>query len=276
MASTQMNNKRFCLGGLPCDIFAEATFAGSSGTIGAPTLVTTSDKSRGVKALLQAKAASKIYLLTLNDKWVDLKAMSASFGTSAVNTTLLPAISNVLRLSKTTAVGGGIAVICPASVQALDTITLKKPGSASVVLTAVAYNATPGDNQWCIGNTTGADAESANNIAAIIRNDSTDAGQGGKGDTNGNGGSTTMPSGITAYAAGDVVVISTTEPGWMVCTSNITRLPFKATGTGVAATFQTMDPGVVFATAVGVTPTSAVEGDRMQMNLVLENGSRTI
>lgn len=240
MASPSMNNKRYCLNGQPTDIFAEMTFGAS----GAPTLTTTNDKSRGVKALLQAKASSKIYMLTLNDKWVDLKMATALVSSLAASHQA--SVGAIQRLSESSAVGGGVAVICPASAAAGDTVTLKKPGSTAVTLTGVAYDATPGDNEFCVGNGSAADSESANNIAAVIRNDSDDSDQAGKGTSNGNGGSTTMPSGITAYAVGGVAIISTTEPGWQIQTSHATKLAFKATGTGVANTAQIMDPGLVF------------------------------
>lgn len=273
MASSHMNNKRYCLVGEPTDLYLKATF----GTTGAPTIVTTNDASYGIQGMLQALASSGIYLISFNDPYVTTRGISANF--SSLAAAHLPTAFGVVRLSEASAVGGGVAMISCASVVAgaTKTVTIKKPGSAAVVLTAVAYNATPGDNEFCVGNTTGADNETANNLAALIRNDAADAGQGGKGDTNGNGGSTTMPSGITAYAVGAVVVISTTTRGWLIQTSDITTMMFKATGTGVANTAQVMQPGIVIgccaATAATICPAS---GDAVSMEITLEKAQRSV
>lgn len=271
MSNAQMNSKRYCLVGTPVDLFPEITFGANSN----PTLVTTNDSSWGVKGVLQALNDSAIYAITFNNAYAHLRKSSATFASLAA--AHLPSAFGHVRLSEKSSVGGGVALISCASVAADDTVTLISPAGVTTTFTFKAYNATPTDLQVCVGNTTGADAESANNLAACIRNDAADAGQAGKGDTNANGGWALKTANITAYAVGSVVIISTTDQGWRIATSNVTRLMFKATGTGVAATYQTMWPGIVIGTCAATAALIApVSGAQLSMEITLENSLRAL
>lgn len=214
MASKAMNDKRFCLTGAPVDIFPEVTF----GTTGTPTLVTEGQSSYGVKAFKQALAASSIYVLSLDDTYARLRGAVPTFHGQ------VPTAREFCVLAKE--VGGSVATISCATVAVGNTVSIRVPGSPQITYTAVAYDATTAktNNKFCIGNSTGADSESGNNLAACIRNDSTDADQAGKGDTNGNGGSTDTPATLTAWNVGGVVVLRCTVPGMTVCSNNATKL----------------------------------------------------
>lgn len=247
------------------DLFAEVPIS-TSGAVG--TL--TSTKTMGVKTVVQAAAAAaaaggSVYVVSLNDAYARLLDVGfTSSGQAGAVSAIAVAADNV---------GGSVGAITCASVAAADTVTVLVPGSAAVTYTAVAYGATPGDNEFCVGNATGADAESANNLAAVIRNDSDDSDQAGKGDTNGNGGSTTTPSSLTAWAFGSTVVLRCSVPGAQVKTSNATKLRAMTNAVGTANTYATMYPGVVLRTAVGVTATVPAASDKYLLRLTLQNSS---
>lgn len=237
------------------------TTSGAVGTL-------TATKTLGIKACVQAAAAAaaaggSLYVLSLNDKYV--RTLSASVSTYG----RVPAVSAVQMIADNPS--GSVGVVVCASAAGADTVTIQVPGSAAVTYTAVAYNATPADNEWCVGNSTGADAESANNLAACIRNDADDSDQAGKGDTNGNGGSTTTPSTLTAWAVGSVCVVRCTVAGALIKSSNATRLRVVCDAVGTANVDKTMQPGLVLQTAVGITGTVPAAGDVLRLKLEMLN-----
>lgn len=247
------------------DLFAEIPIT----TSGAVDSLTAS-KTRGFYAIKQAKAAAAaaggdIFVVSLSDPYNRLLALDfTSTGQAGAVSAAAVAASEV---------GGSVAVITCTSAAGADTVTIQVPGSSAVTYTAVAYNATPTDNEWCVGNTTGADAESANNLAACIRNDSDDSDQAGKGDSNGNGGSTTTPSSLTAWAFGSVCVLRCTVQGMRVKSSNATKLRVMTDAAGTADVYSTARPGVVLKTLLGVTGTVPAAGDKYLLHLTLQNSS---
>jgi hypothetical protein len=266
--TAQMNNKRYCLTGEPTDIFAEVSF----GTTGTPTLVTTTDASMGVKAIKQGLASSAVYILSLNDAYVRLRKVG-------MNTQgQVPAFSGVHVLSKRTAVGGSVALISCASCAAGDTVTIKVPGESAVTVTAVAYDATSAlvDTKWCVGNTTGADGESANNLAGCINNVAAGTG-GAAGDSNGNGGCTTMPTSVTAQCtAAGLVAVSCTKQGMTICSSNATRLNVLTYEAATVNVPKKCYPGLVVQFQLAATAQAPASGDVVQLDIILEKASRAV
>ena len=263
MASRQMNKHRYCLTGSPVSVFPEITF-GSTGT---PTIVTTSESSMGVKAIVQALAASSKYVLSLEDTYVRLRNATGSLYDQVATTW-----STFWLLARD--VGGSVCIVSCSGVTTADAVTIKVPGSSAVTLTAVAYNATlvKLNDTFCVGHSANATQESAYNLAAVINN----KGNASYGSTNGDGGSTDMPSTVTAYADGvdGGCVIRCSVPGMTVCSTSATTLSVVGPTTATVNVPMKCYPGIVMQFGYGITAGCPASGDRLKAELVLENASR--
>ena len=149
--------------------------------------------------------------------------------------------------------------------------------------TAVAYNATPADSQWCVGNGANATDASLNNLCGVINNDAADTLGGGKDTSNGNGGcalasqlsfsakwitvggTVTGTPGSAATACESCALIYSSKPGVTITkgTSNSHIVITPSSG-------NLMLPGVVFAFTNGITPVLPV-AQNLRISLVMDN-----
>jgi hypothetical protein len=260
-----MNSRRFCIGSMPVDLQAELTFT-TSGAAVAPVYVNAAGvcdgRNAGIKNFVQCGAAAaagsggEVYLVGLDDRYArHLDSTCTCFGQ-------VPTADSFWVPSKGDGVSGGAAVIVTASAAQNDTVTIKIPGSAAIVLTARTSAST--DSQWTVstGDTT------AVNLASII-NTASGTGAGCCAAL------IALGNPILAVAVGHCVVLTTSLPGVLIQSSNATRLPVACPGAlNTVAVYGEMTPAIplVF-TVAGVTPTVPASGQFVRLHIILENST---